>query len=140
MDTQIIWWTAIIGGSLDTIKQLIADGANPLQTLNGKTGSEAVLSFSRRLQRMSRTHLSPVQASVERLARYSEIISFLHEASERYLANITRRSFLRRWVRFHRREKMIRDCILCKKIFSACTQHCVELGPLEIMVAYLSSI
>lgn len=139
MDTQILWWTAIIGGSTTTVKQLVADGANPLQTLNGQTAEEAVISFSRRLQRMSSQCDASELAKTSRVIRYSELISFLQISSKRYLANITRRSFLRRWVRFHRREMTIRECIWCKKAFCSSTDQCMELGPLGIMLQYVSA-
>jgi len=138
MDTSIIWWSAIIGGSLDTVKQLVADGTNPLQTLNGQTAEEAVWSFSHRLQRMSSQCDASELAQIERVARYSELISFLQISSKRYLANMTRRSFLRHWVRFHRRERTIRECIWCIKVFSVGTDHCMKMGPLEIMLRCLS--
>ena len=134
-----MWWTAIIGGSLTTVKQLVADGANPLQTLNGQTAEEAVFSFSHRLQRMSSQCDASELAQIERVTRYSELISFLQISSARYLANITRRSFLRRWVRFHRRERTIRECIWCIKVFCLKTNHCTKMGPLTIMLQCLSA-
>jgi hypothetical protein len=147
MNEQILWWTAIIGGSVETISQLLANGANPIQKMNNQTAEEAVLSFSRRLYRMSSFAEGVVNdprnkrtmANQRRLSRYHEIIRLLRDAAVKWRARETRRSFIRQWIRFYRREKLIRSCILSARIYIIKTGLDGTLGPVHTIQSFLKA-
>ena len=104
MTDAIIWWSAIIAGNRRTIKELVANGSNPFQALNGQTAEEAVLSFSRKLFRVT-----PDEDVVgrRRLQRYSEIISILQAASIEWHSKAVLKRFLCRWLRAYRRTRRL---------------------------------
>jgi hypothetical protein len=141
MEDAICWWSAIISGSVPTVKSLLEKGFNPFETINGQTAEDAVLGFSRKLARMSACSelfsLECDRSSSERLSRYSEIISILQQASREWYSRSVVKRFLRRCISWHRRERLLRACILCKQIWILRTGLYISLGPVKHIQSYL---
>lgn len=140
MEDAICWWSAIISGSVPAVKSLLEKGFNPFETINGQTAEDAVRGFSRKLSRMSAfSELVSLEcdSSCERMSRYSEIISILQKASLEWYSRSVVKRFLRRWVSWHRRERLLRACILCNHIWILRTGLDISLGPVKHIESYL---
>lgn len=141
LNLEILWWSAILGGHKDTIIELIQFGINPFVCLNGQIGSEATIQFATRLKRMvditsdmqneTGTPVSVYKAE-KRLNNYMNILKVLKNAERQHVSKMIMRRFLRRYIRFMRRERRIRERIWSKKVFGRYTLIDSELGPCNI--------
>lgn len=148
LNLEILWWSAILGGHKDTIIELIQFGINPFVCLNGQIGSEATIQFATRLKRMmditsnmqneTGTPVSVYKAE-RRLKNYMIILKIIQNAERHHVSKLITRRFLRRYIRFMRRERRIRERIWSKKIFGWYTLIDSELGPGNICLSYIGS-
>ena len=148
LNLEILWWSAILGGHKDTIIELIQFGINPFVCLNGQIGSEATIQFATRLKRMvditsdmqneTGTPVSVYKAE-RRLNNYMTILKIIKNAERHHVSKLIMRRFLRRYIRFMRRERKIRERIWSKKIFSQYTLMESELGPCNVCLSYIGS-
>jgi len=124
LNLEILWWSAILSGHKDTIIELIQFGINPFVCLNGQIGSEATIQFATRLKRMmditsdmqneTGTSLSKAE---KRLENYLQILNIIRDAERCHISKIILNRFLRRYIRFMRRERLLREGIWSKKIY-----------------------
>tara|TARA_B110000908_G_C10236661_1_gene443717 strand:- start:1216 stop:1683 length:468 start_codon:yes stop_codon:yes gene_type:complete len=148
LNLEILWWSAILCGHKDTINELIQFGINPFISLNGQIGSEATIQFATRLKRMmditsdmqneTGTPVS-VNKSEKRLKNYINILKLIRNAEQRHVSKLIMNRFLRRYIRFMRRERMIRERIWAKNIFNAYTLMEAYLSPCNICLSYIGT-
>ena len=148
LNLEILWWSAILGGHKDTIIELIQFGINPFVCLNGQIGSEATIQFATRLKRMvditsDMQNETGTPASVykaeKRLNNYMNILKVLKNAERQYVSKMIMRRFLRRYIRFMRRERRIRERMWSKKVFGRYTLIDSELGLCNICLMCIGS-
>lgn len=146
LNLEILWWSAILAGHKDTIKEMIQFGINPFVSLNGQIGSEAVIQFTIRLKRMiditkdMNLVANPVRSvheSEKRLKNYMSIISIIHNAEHRHISKLIMKRFLRRYVRFMRREIILRQIVFTKKVFMQYTSINILNSPVKLVLEYI---